>query len=65
MKKKISFWVDHWIWQKFFRTFPTHGARSQFLRDMINHAIAIGEQESISNKVIRRIEHETLDKDNR
>ena len=61
MKMKISFWVDHWIWQKFFRLFPNHGERSQFLRDMINHAIAVGEQESLSNKVIRRIEDETTD----
>ncbi len=65
MKQRISVWVDHWTWQRFFRIFPTHGARSAFLKDVINRAIALGEQESIANKVMTRIENETSHKDNR
>jgi hypothetical protein len=65
LKQRISVWVDHWTWQKFFRIFPTHGARSAFLKDVINRAIAMGEQESIANKIMTRIQDETPREDNR
>jgi hypothetical protein len=61
-KRKIAFWVDPWMWQAFYRLFPSHGARSAFLREAVARAIELGPQSTVAKQIMDRINRdETID----
>jgi hypothetical protein len=61
-KRKIAFWVDPWMWQAFYRLFPSHGARSAFLREAVTRAIELGPQSTVAKQIMDRINRdETID----
>ena len=61
-KRKVAVWVDPWMWQAFYRVFPTHGARSAFLREAIAKAIELGPQSTVAKRIMERLDRdETLD----
>jgi hypothetical protein len=61
-KRKIAFWVDPWMWQAFYRLFPSHGARSAFLREAVTRAIELGPQSTMAKQIMDRINRdETID----
>lgn len=57
-RRKIAFWVDPWMWDAFFRLFPSRGARSAFLREAVSRAIELGPQSTIAKQIMERLERE-------
>ena len=59
-KRKVSFWVEPWMWQAFYRLFPNHGERSAFLREAVAKAIELGPQSSMAKRIMERMNKDEI-----